>query len=153
VSQSSANEVNTALDHLRAAVIASGGTLAFPWTNNDHLLSTIDEIQVGPAPFSTHEFVYNGPMPPGQPPKWMLQRYQLICRDSREVLGQQLGTPAFKKEFTPRPYRRFRRTSSGKYIRVYSNFMSAEWAWEHAVSYLTLLTFDNSKETSPGHYC
>jgi hypothetical protein len=116
-----------------------------PWRSPKELYDTIDEIQQGHAPFTTVRLKYSGPLPP-DPPKWMTQEYELCLRDTRQVLHQQLATPQFAKEFDPAPYRQFQ--ADGK--RVWSNLMSAEWAWRKAVSakhsYCTALT-----DTSPPH--
>jgi hypothetical protein len=59
----------------------------------------------------------------------MMETYELCCRDTRQVLHQQLATPEFKDKFDSVPYRQF--NSTGK--RVYSNLMSGDWAWDQAV--------------------
>jgi hypothetical protein len=56
------------LDLLKAATIKGNGNLKFPWLSMEEMYETIDQIQAGPAPFCSHHFQYNGPMPP-TPPK------------------------------------------------------------------------------------
>ena len=71
----------------------------------------------------------------------MTETYELCCRDTRQVLLQQLATSDFKDKFNLTPYQQF--NTSGK--RVYSNLMSGDWAWKQAVilrSFLDLSTAD-----------
>ncbi|KAJ7784883.1 hypothetical protein DFH07DRAFT_1054423 [Mycena maculata] len=100
--QSSENDINTVLDI---------------WAASD-----------GQAPWKTHTLRYSGPLPPGQPPKWMTQSYELCTRDTRQLMHNQLGTIIFKDYVNFIPYRQF--NHSGK--RVWSNLMSGDWAWKQA---------------------
>ena len=77
----------------------------------------------------TYYIQYQGPRPPGIPPKWMTEKYVLCARDSRQVLQHQLATTQFKGKINLVPYRQF----DGKKQRVWSNLMSADWAWSQAV--------------------
>ncbi|KAJ6472154.1 hypothetical protein C8R47DRAFT_1296895 [Mycena vitilis] len=78
-------------------------------------------------PWRIYKITYTGPRPP-VPPKWMTETYELCTRDSRLVLQQQLATPDFKDKIDYSPYRQF--DGNGK--RVWSNFMSGDWAWRQA---------------------
>ncbi|KAK7041918.1 hypothetical protein VNI00_008899 [Paramarasmius palmivorus] len=125
--QSSKGKINRALDLWAAAVLAHNDEPQ--WRSADELYKTIDEIQHGTAPFKTVQLRYNGPLPEtGPPPQWMTQTYELCFRDSRELLKQQLASPAFKNNVTAVPYRQF----NGRRKRVWSNLMSADWAWKQA---------------------
>jgi hypothetical protein len=123
---SPAKRLNQALIHWAASVLEYGGDI--PWRNAGDLFDTIDQIQCGDSPWKTYEIQYRGPRPQ-TPPKWMTETYELCCRDSRQVLHQQLATSDFKDKFNPVPYQQF--NSAGK--RVYSNLMSGDWAWDQAV--------------------
>ncbi|KAJ6517769.1 hypothetical protein DFH09DRAFT_1332086 [Mycena vulgaris] len=94
VIQSSGANINTALDLWAASVMEFGGTA--PWENAADLYATIDGIQHGDAPWTTSRIRYTGPLPPGAPPKWMTQDYELCTRNLRDVLHNQLSTPTFK---------------------------------------------------------
>lgn len=72
---------------------------------------------------------YQGPIPAQNPPKWMTETYELCARNSRTLLHQQLRTPDFKDQIHYSPYMQF--NTSGE--RVWSNLMSADWAWSEAV--------------------
>ena len=59
----------------------------------------------------------------------MTETYELCARDSRQVLHHQLATEEFKDKTNYVPYRQFDSTHQ----RVWSNLMSADWAWSQAV--------------------
>ncbi|KDQ49560.1 hypothetical protein JAAARDRAFT_186918 [Jaapia argillacea MUCL 33604] len=58
----------------------------------------------------------------------MTETYELCTRDARLVLHNQLATPAFKNQQNTRPYRQFNKAGR----RVYSNLMSADYAWNQS---------------------
>ncbi|KAI0004338.1 hypothetical protein BJV74DRAFT_876020 [Russula compacta] len=115
--QSSAANIDKALDMWAATIMEFGGDA--PWTNSDDLYETIDAIQHGDAPWKMYHVQYRGPQPPGTPPKWMSETYELCARDSRQVLHHQLATEQFKDKINLIPY-------------LWSNLMSADWAWSQA---------------------
>ncbi|KAF8203408.1 hypothetical protein K438DRAFT_1964892 [Mycena galopus ATCC 62051] len=124
--QSSVAEINTALDLWAASVM--GTDRSTPWNNAADLYADIDRIQEGDAPWTTHIVRYSGPLPPGTPPRWMTQPYEVCMRDLREVLHNQLATRSFKEHVDYVPYRQF--NHAGK--RAWSNLMSGDWAWKQA---------------------
>ncbi|KAJ7101001.1 hypothetical protein C8R43DRAFT_1141269 [Mycena crocata] len=124
--QTSEGHINTALDLWAASVMPYGGNA--PWKNAKELHATIDAIQSGDMPWKTYQMRYTGPLPPGTPPKWMTQNYEVCTRDLRAVLHQQLGTTAFKDHVDMVPYMQFNHNGD----RVWSNLMSGEWAWKQA---------------------
>jgi Plavaka transposase len=126
--QSSEAQINHGLDMWLASTIKSGSKDGIPWRSAKELYATIDAVQQGSAPWKTYKFRYTGPMP-CTPPKWMLETYELCARDSRQVLHEQLLTTDFDGKFNYTPYRQF----NGKGDRVWSNLMSADWAWRQAV--------------------
>ncbi|KAH9992964.1 hypothetical protein BJV74DRAFT_795662 [Russula compacta] len=99
-----------------------------PWKDSKELYKTIDAIQHGDAPWKSYTIRYQGPLPLGTPPKWMTETYQLCTRDSRQVLHHQLATTQFRDKINLSPYHQF--DPAGK--RVWSNLMSAGWAWSQA---------------------
>lgn len=125
--QTSAGQIDKALDMWAAKVLEFGGLA--PWKNSDKLYRTIDAIQHGDAPWKTYHIHYRGPRPPGTAPKWMTETYELCTRDARQVLQHQLASAQFKDQINLVPYRQF--NSKGQ--RVWSNLMSADWAWSQAV--------------------
>jgi hypothetical protein len=125
--QSSAGLIDKALDIWAATVMEFGGSS--PWKSSSELYATIDAIQFSDSPWKTYKIQYQGALPPGTPPKWMTQTYELCTRDSRQVLLHQLGTTEFKDQINLSPYRQY--DSSNQ--RIWSNLMSADWAWTQAV--------------------
>ncbi|KAL0062999.1 hypothetical protein AAF712_010130 [Marasmius tenuissimus] len=123
--QSSAAAINKALDMWAAAVWKRGGDI--PWANEQEMYACIDLIQEGVVPWLTVEAKYTGPMP-NNPPKWMTTTYELHLRDTRLLLHQQLADPAFNGKTNYAAYRQY--NPSGK--QVYSNLMSADWAWQQS---------------------
>lgn len=126
--QSSAREIEKALDHWEAIAMEFGQHA--PWQNASQLYDSIDSIQHGDYPWKSYSIRYQGPLPPGVTPKWMTETYVLCTRDSRQVLQHQLATKEFRGKINYAPYRQF----DGKRQRVWSNLMSADWAWSQAVS-------------------
>ncbi|KAF8210576.1 hypothetical protein K438DRAFT_2011932 [Mycena galopus ATCC 62051] len=124
--QSSAAQINTALDQWTAQVLQFGHTA--PWSSAEDLYKTIDDIQHGDTPWKVYKLRYTGPRPNGLPPKWMTEEYELCARDCRTLLHHQLATPEFRDKIEYSPYRQF--DSRGR--RVWSNLMSGDWAWKQA---------------------
>ncbi|KAJ7246765.1 hypothetical protein C8J57DRAFT_1674990 [Mycena rebaudengoi] len=124
--QTSADQINTALE-LWAATVLPHGKQA-PWGSAAELYASIDAIQHGALPWKTYSIHYTGPLPPGTPPKWMAQEYELCMRDVRQILHHQLATAAFREHVDLVPYRQF--NHDGK--RVWSNLMSGDWVWKQA---------------------
>ncbi|KDQ55767.1 hypothetical protein JAAARDRAFT_195586 [Jaapia argillacea MUCL 33604] len=125
-SQSSARAIGKSVGVWAASLHQLGAKV--PWKNTTDLYATIDEIQNGSAPWKVYTIRYQGPLPVGTPPKWMTQTYELCTRDSRLVLHNQVATPAFKNQQNRRAYRQFNK--DGK--RLYSNLMSADFAWQQS---------------------
>ena len=129
--EASESKINRALDLWMAGNLKAGGDGILPWSSAKEMYSTIDTIQEGDTPWKTVAFRYTGPCPEN-PPKWMLQTYELYTRDSRLVLHQQLSTTNFVGEINYVPYHQFKADGD----RIWSNLMSADWAWAQAVSFL-----------------
>ena len=125
--ESSEWTINKGLDLWVASVIQHGGSTA--WKSADKLYATIDRIQHGDAPWMTHKFHYQGPLPPS-PPKWMTQTYKLSVHDTCWVLHQQFANPGFKDQINYTPYKQFNKARK----HIWSNFMSGDWAWKWVVS-------------------
>ncbi|KAI0000684.1 hypothetical protein BJV74DRAFT_876933 [Russula compacta] len=87
-----------------------------PWANSTDLYNTIDRYNM---------IRYQGPLPPGMPPKWMMETYQLCTWDSCQVLHNQLATLDFCDKINYVLYCQF----NGSGECVWSNLMSADWSW------------------------
>jgi hypothetical protein len=66
----------------------------------------------------------------------MEEAYVLDARDALALVRDQLATLAFKDQFDYVPYREF--NSKGE--RIWSNLMSAQWAYKQAVRSLSCLS-------------
>jgi hypothetical protein len=117
------------------------------WASAAELYADIDSVRSGEAPWKTYRVRYQGLLPPGTPPRWMTQEYELCTRDIRQLLHNQLGTTAFKDHVDYVPYRQFNHGGH----RVWSNLMSGEWAWKQAVCafFLHLFFYFLRSETLP----
>ncbi|KAH9997156.1 hypothetical protein BJV74DRAFT_877357 [Russula compacta] len=124
--QNSAGKIDQALDLWSASVMEYGGDAL--WKDSAELYATIDAIQHGDSPWKVYKIRYKGPRPPGTPPKWMTETYELCTRDSCQVLHHQLSTAEFKDKVNVAPYRQV----NGEGVRTWSNLMSADWAWKQA---------------------
>ncbi|KAL0957424.1 hypothetical protein HGRIS_014901 [Hohenbuehelia grisea] len=126
--QDSRRDIAQALDMWAATVIKHGGEPEdVPWRTAKEMYKTIDAIQLGDVPWKVYKVQYQGPLP-DNPPKWMTQMYELCTRDSRLLLHQQLACRDFKSQFDYVPYQQRDRDDE----RVWSNLMSADWAWKQA---------------------
>lgn len=129
--ESSAHNIDTAIDLWAASIVDAGGRDGtIPWSRARDMYATIDEIKHSNTPWETWTVNYMGPLPPGQPPKWMTATYEFSCRNTRQLLHQQLAPSHFKNQTNYRPYRQFNKTTRN---RVYTNLMSGDWAWSQAV--------------------
>ena len=106
------------------------------WRSAMELYDSIEKIQHGSAPWKTYSFRYLGPLPP-LPPQWMTCTYELCTCDTRQVLQHQFANPDFKDKINYTPYKQFNKSRK----RVWSNFMSGDWAWRQAVSCNQLVAF------------
>lgn len=131
--QSSEDTINRGLDLWMAEQIqvmqSTEGFTPPPWSSTKDLYKTIDAIEDGDVPFERVFFRYSGVIEENAP-SWKTATYELCVRDVRAVVQQQMATPQFKEEFQTAPYRQYDRSGH----RIYSNFMSGDWAWREAVS-------------------
>jgi hypothetical protein len=65
-------------------------------------------------------------------PRWKTQSYEAWFRDPLKIAEGQIGNKDFGHEMDYSPKRAFSR--AGK--RQFSDFMSGNWAWQQAVSYI-----------------
>ncbi|KAJ7752437.1 hypothetical protein DFH07DRAFT_868822 [Mycena maculata] len=103
--ETSERHINTALDLWAASVTQFGATA--PWKNAAELYSVIDTIQARDMPWKTYEMRYMGDLPPGKPPKWMTQTYEVCTCNLCDVLHHQLESTGFKDQVDMVAYRQF----------------------------------------------
>ena len=141
--------IGKGLDLWLSSTLQTGGQV--PWQNAKEMYATIDEIQEGVVPWNTVTFKYNKPTTPNSP-QWMRETYELCCRDVRLLLQSQLKNPEYKDHFEYNAYQEFNEGGD----RIFSNFMSGDWAWSQCVRiYIPLiavycmLTSNFSRISSP----
>ncbi|KAI0644717.1 hypothetical protein C8Q79DRAFT_913020 [Trametes meyenii] len=99
-----------------------------PFASHEHLYATLDAIKQGDVPWQTFSVSYNGPIPEGAMPSWMVREYDVWFRDPRLVLREQYSNPDFANDIDWAPKRLL--LPNGK--RQYRDFMSGDWAWNEA---------------------
>lgn len=101
-----------------------------PFVSHQHLYASVDAISSGEVPWQTFSVSYNGAIPAGAMPSWMIRQYDVWFRDPRLVLRNQYGNRDFASDIDYAPKRLF--LANGK--RQFCDFMSGDWAWNEAVS-------------------
>ncbi|CDO71501.1 hypothetical protein BN946_scf184909.g95 [Trametes cinnabarina] len=99
-----------------------------PFANHEHLYATIDDIPQGDVPWQTFSVTYNGPLPTGAMPSWMIREYEVWFRDPRQALLNQYSNPDFADDIDWVPKRIYVQGDK----RQYRDFMSGDWAWNEA---------------------
>ena len=101
-----------------------------PFINKQHLYNTIDEIELGDAPWHSFSVLFDGEVAEGDTTPWKHTAYDIWYRDPLVVLKNQLKNPDFANEmdFAPKEVR----DENDK--RRYCDFMSGDWVWRQAVS-------------------
>jgi len=131
VLQSFEAKINHALDHWLASTLLASrhANSNIPWRMAKEMYATINSIKEGPALWKTAKFQYTGPLPPGMPPKWMHETYELCFHDPYIILLNQIALPDLHHHFDYVPYVQF----NGKRDHVWTNLMSGSWAWDEVV--------------------
>lgn len=139
--QSSESSINRALQLWAAQAAKYGADDDVPWKSANNVYNTIDQIQQGDNPWKSVPFRYQGPLPPN-PPSWMTKNFELVTRDIRHVLREQIACTNFDGHWDYLPFREF--NSAGD--RIWTNLMSGEWAAKEAVC--TACSFSFSQPVS-----
>ncbi|KAJ7159107.1 hypothetical protein C8R43DRAFT_1124740 [Mycena crocata] len=98
-----------------------------PFADHKDLFSAIDAIQQGDVPWESFSVTYSGPLPEGEVPEWMTQKYEVWYRSPLGLFEKQLANPDFKDEMDWAPKRIFK---DGK--RQFVDLLSGNWAWKQA---------------------
>jgi hypothetical protein len=115
------------LAHLLAAVYPDQDP---PYANHEELYSIIDSIPHGDVPWKSITVSYDGEIPEGvEVPSWKSASYEVWYRDPLSVMEQQIANPDFcgSMDFAPK------QVFDDQNKRQYSDLMSGNWAWNHAV--------------------
>ena len=126
--QCSEASVDRALDLWKAQAEKHGHGNDVPWYSARDMHATIDNIQQGDNSWTCVPFHYQGQLPPN-PPRWMTETYNLVTRNIRHLLHEQISCTDFDNHWDYVPYRDF--ADSGD--RIWTNLMSADWAAKQAV--------------------
>lgn len=102
-----------------------------PFADAKDMYQSIDSIPLADIPWQAFKVTYAGPRPDGEVPPWMLREYTVWYRCPRHVLHTQLGNPDFAGEMDFSPKQVFHGDK-----REYKDFMSGDWAWTQAASYV-----------------
>ncbi len=114
-----------------------------PFADHDHLFASIDAIPFGSAPWKCYQ-TEDDPTLPSTAPSWMKERYQIWFRDPDVVIANMLSNPDFAGEFDTSPYVHI--GADGK--RRWSEFMSGNFSWNHAVCLFPIISFPSSTNDS-----
>ncbi|KAF7336374.1 hypothetical protein MVEN_02186000 [Mycena venus] len=98
-----------------------------PFADHNDLYSTIDAIQQGDVPWQSLSVTYTGPLPDGEVPAWMTEKYEVWFQSPLGIFERQLANPDFKDEIDWAPKRIFK---DGK--RQYVDLFPENWVWEQA---------------------
>ena len=103
-----------------------------PFSNATSLYKIIDSIPFCNTAWESFSLQYNGNRPAGDAPSWMNSEYDVWFRDPRALVHNLLSNPDFKSDFDYAPFQEH--ASDGTHH--FQDFMSANWAWNQAVSRL-----------------
>lgn len=101
-----------------------------PFMDRKHLLSVVDCIEVGDAPWNAFSIRYNGVRPERNVPKWMTDEYLVCYRDPDLVVDIICDNPDFDEQFDYIAFKEFNLKTGGQ---IYSNYMSGGFAFEQSV--------------------
>ncbi|KAF5383865.1 hypothetical protein D9615_003635 [Tricholomella constricta] len=98
-----------------------------PFSSYDEMYQVIDATRHGDAPWKCFTTTYDGHVGPNDP-SWKSAEYEVWYRDPDVVLANMLDNPDFDGQCDYAPY--LRRDKNGR--RTWSDFMSGNFAWNHA---------------------
>lgn len=122
-----------------------------PFLNATHVYKTIDSTPLGDIAWESFSLQYNGTQPENNVPSWTQAEYDVWFRDPRTLVHNLLSNPDFKSGFDYAPFQEH----TGDGLHRFQDFMSANWAWNQAVS-LCSNHFDLLLMLImllPGYYC
>jgi hypothetical protein len=124
------------VDDLMQILAAMSETGVPPFAHGKDLHATIDSISVGNAEWQSFTVQHadanalSGTTQDQDVPPWKLGEYTVWFRDPRELLQNQLSNPDFADAIDYAP----RQVFGDKGQRVWSDFMTGNWAWKQCVS-------------------
>lgn len=100
-----------------------------PYLKVDDMLTTIDSVKLGDAPWESFECTATNSGPDSPP--WTKQTYEVWFRDVGRMADNMVANPDFKDEFDCIPYREFDDQGEQRFC----DFFSGLWSWEQAVRF------------------
>jgi len=100
-----------------------------PFPDHNSLYKAIDSIPHGESRWHSFKASYSGVIPDKDPPPWMVREYDVWFWDPQQVLRNQLSNQDFNQRFDYVPKQVFGEDDK----RIWSDFMSGNWAWQQAV--------------------
>ena len=104
-----------------------------PFASSKELHQLIDSIDDGDAPWQCLTIGHQTAAPVDSP-LWQQKKYDVWFRDPRIVLNNMLSNPDFKDGLDYAP----RLVYGEQHERIWSDFMTGNWAWTQCVSSFTL---------------
>lgn len=127
--QASIGNIDDLLRALAAYNVTQNGADT-PFDSAEDLLSTIDMIPYGDAPWESFSVRYTGAVDEDSP-SWKRAEFVVHCRNARTVTHNIIGTEEFNGKFDFTPYQEYLPDGSV----CYSNLMSGEHAYTQAVRF------------------
>ena len=128
----SGKNINELLDIWYSSFLDADLNQHAPFADRAHLLATIDDIEVGDAPWHAFAVRYSGEIPATNAPKWMTDEFVVCYRDPELVIDNFLDNPDFDGQFDYVAYEEYKLDDDDD--RIYSNYMSGGYANEQSVS-------------------
>lgn len=125
------SQINVVLELWQASMLLAHEDLTeenAPFSDAKDMLSTIDSIEVGDAPWMSFVCERSAELPEDAP-DWMTHNYEVWYRDPVKTVENMLANPDFKDEFDFVPYLDYDKGN----VRRYCDFFSGNWAWDQAV--------------------
>ncbi|KAI0745331.1 hypothetical protein C8Q76DRAFT_764613 [Earliella scabrosa] len=124
----SQGDVDELFNILRAKNILDGHEDSEPiFRSHAHMLDTIDDIKLGATSWTTFSVRWNGPVT-ADSPSWKRQRFIVHTRDPLAVMKAMCASADFNGSWQTRPFKEFNENGT----RVFTDIMSAHWAWKQA---------------------
>lgn len=130
--QMSAGNINI-LTSLWSATLAPHGAEP-PFQTSTDLYNTVDATPLGDIPWESFTLKYDGDVPAGPTPAWMDINHEVWFRDPNQLVKNMLSNPDFNDECDFTPFQEYDAQDNHRF----QNFMSGDWAWRQAVSFLYL---------------
>ena len=104
-----------------------------PFASTVHLYDTLDSIPLGDVCWEDFSVMYNGRLPEGPLPPWMIRKYDVLFRNPVDIIRSLLTNPDFHGSIDYILKQVFAKTGKCQL----KDFMSGNWAWLQAVRTFT----------------